>query len=127
MAKADKILILSRRMKKMTAIVLMLLQISCSLLAPQLGYAANATEHASLYAADHTPDNHSLPVDQYPGEDQESESSLNLEESEEYSDDFATPILLKPLHSSNSQLNRIAQQSAFLPGYADITAPPPKA
>jgi hypothetical protein len=114
-------------MKKMTAIVLMLLQISCSLLAPQLGYAANATEHVSVYAADHAPDNHSLPVDQYPGEDQESESSLNLEESEEYSDELATPITVKPLHSSNSQLNRIAQQSAFLPGYVDITAPPPKA
>ncbi len=114
-------------MKKMTAILLLLLQISCSLLAPQLGFAAISTETAQVYAAEHAPDNHSIPVDQYPGEDQESESSLNLEESEGYTEELATPNILHPLRSFKSELNRIAQQSAFLPGYADVIAPPPKA
>lgn len=114
-------------MKKMAAILLLLLQISCSLLAPQLGYAAEITENAIIYAADHAPENHSLPTEQYPGEDQDAESSLNLEESEEYTDELTATMLLQPLHPRNNASNKVLQETAFLSGYADVIAPPPKA
>lgn len=111
----------------MTAILLLLLQISCSLLTPQMGYAAETIETAVANAANHAPAQDAMPLDQFPGEDQESESSLNLEESEDYADDVAHPTFVQPIYFDSASKHTAAIQQTFYTCFADVMAPPPKA
>lgn len=115
-------------MKTLTGILFLVLHMSCSLLIPQLSSATVQCGSTTEISATHCPSNeHNIPLDQYPGEDQETESSVGLEESGNYIYFTQSVCILQPLYLETHDIRYYRDSQRFLSETGEVLAPPPKA
>ena len=115
-------------MKTLTGILFLVLHMSCSLLIPQLSIAAGQQQsQTELHAMNCNDADNDMPLDQYPGEDQEQESSGNAEESGNFIYHAQAIWVVQPMYLQSHDI-RYYRDCQFFPSQSeDVLAPPPKA
>jgi hypothetical protein len=115
-------------MKTLSGILFIVLHMSCSLLIPQLSNAADRYQaKTELHATDCPEQSGTMPLDHYPGEDQEPESSANVEESGNCIYHAQAFWVVQPIYLQSHDI-RYYRDCQLLPTQtADVLAPPPKA
>lgn len=115
-------------MKTLAGILFLLLHMSCTLLIPQIAMLSERDQSVSaLYAMNAPEDNHNMPLDQFPGEDQEQESAAGSEESGHYIYHAHSIWDVEPIYLQSHDIRYFLDCQRFLSQSGDVLAPPPKA
>lgn len=115
-------------MKTLSGILFLVLHMSCSLLIPQLSNAAGQYPvKTELHALNCTDQDNAMPLDHYPGEDQEQESSTNAEESGNFVYQAQSIWVMQPIYLQSHDIRYYRDCQLFLSQSGEVLAPPPKA